>query len=167
MIIRALLVMIEAAILYICQTSVFSSLSLAGVVPNLLIILVCSVAFMRGRVYGSLTGFFCGLIIDVCYGSFLGIFSFLYLTVGYLSGFANKIYDEEDYTTPLFIISIGELLYNIGYYFFFCFLKGRLDIGFYFFRYMVPRVIYTLLVALLLYKLFNTVHIFLMRFDKE
>lgn len=159
--------MIEAVILYIFQTSVFSSLSLAGVVPDLLIILVCSVGFMRGRIPGLFAGFFCGLLVDLCYGNFLGAFSFLYMTIGYLTGFSNKLYDEEDYTLPIFIISIAELIYNIGYYFLFFLLRGRLEIGFYFFRYMVPRVIYTLLVALLLYKLINMVNIFLMRFDRE
>ena len=167
MIIRILFVLLQILVLYLLQTSVFTSIALAGVVPNLLLILVVSVAYMRGRIPAMLTGFICGLTIDFSYCSFVGLFALIYLAIGYLAGFAHRIYDENDYTIPLILVGVSELLYNLLYYLFFYFLQGKLNIGFYMVRYMFPRVIYTVLIAILLYKLLNACNVFMMRFNKD
>ncbi len=167
MIIRILAVIAEAVLLYILQTSVFTSIALAGVVPDLLLILVVSVAFMRGRIPAMLTGVICGLAIDFTYSSFIGLFAVMYLIIGYLAGFSNKIYDENDYTIPLILIGVAELFYNLLYYLVFYLLQGKLNIGYYLVRFMFPRVIYTVLLAILLYKFLNVCNIFLKRFDRD
>ncbi len=167
MIIRILAVIIEAVILYVLQATVFTSVALAGVVPNLLLILVVSVAFMRGRIPAMLTGLICGFAIDCTYSSFLGLFAFIYMMIGYLAGFTHRIYDENDYTLPLILIGVSELLYNLIYYIVFYLLQGKINFGFYLVRFMIPRVIYTVLIAILLYKLFNVCNQFFTRFDRD
>ena len=167
MIIRALAVFAQIIILYIFQTSVFPSFALAGVVPDLLIIPVVAVAFMRGSNRGMFTGLICGLIIDLTYSSFIGLFALMYMLIGFLNGFASRIYDENDYTLPLFLVSVSELIYNLLYYVFFYFLNGRLNFGFYFFRFMIPRVIYTVLLSIFIYRLLNLENRFFKRFERE
>ena len=167
MIIRGIAAFIQIILLYLLQTSVFTSFELAGVVPDLLLIPVVAIAFMRGSNKGMLTGFVCGLLIDFSYSSFLGLFALMYMFIGFLTGFAHKIYDDNDYTLPVILISISELLYNLIYYVFFYFLNGKLNFGFYLYRFMIPRVIYTVFVSLLLYRLFNLENIFFKRFDRE
>lgn len=167
MIIRGIAVLIQILLLYLMQTSVFTSFALAGVVPDLLLIPVVAIAFMRGSNKGMVTGFVCGLMIDLTYNSFLGLFALMYTFIGFLTGFANKIYDENDYTSPVILVSVSELLYNLLYYVFFYFLNGKLNFGFYLYRFMIPKVIYTVLISLLLYRLFNLENIFFKRFDRE
>ena len=113
MIIRGIAVLIQILLLYLMQTSVFTSFALAGVVPDLLLIPVVAIAFMRGSNKGMVTGFVCGLMIDLTYNSFLGLFALMYTFIGFLTGFANKIYDENDYTSPVILVSVSELLYNL------------------------------------------------------
>ena len=167
MIIRILAVIAEAVILYVLQSSVFTSFALAGVVPDLLLILVVSVAFMRGRIPAMFPGLICGLMIDCTYVSFMGLFAFMYLLIGYLAGFLHRFYDENDYTIPLILVGVSELFYNLMYYLFFYLLQGKLNVGFYMFRFMFPKVIYTVLIAILLYKLLNSCNIFFKRFDRD
>ena len=167
MIIRILAVLIEAVILYVLQATVFTSVALAGVVPNLLLILVVSVAFMRGRIPAMLTGIVCGFMIDCTYSSFLGLFALIYMFIGYLAGLTHRIYDENDYTLPLILVGVSELLYNLIYYLFFYLLQGKLNVGFYIVRFMFPRVIYTVLISILLYKLLNVCNQFFTRFDRD
>lgn len=167
MIIRIICVLVEAIILYILQTSVFTGIALAGVVPDLLLILVVAVAFMRGRIPAMFTGFFCGILIDCCYSSTIGLFALMYLIIGYLTGFAHRIYDENDYTLPLILTGGAELIYNLIYYLIFYLLSGKLNIGFYLVRFMIPKIIYTVLISVVLYKLLNACNIFLMRFDRD
>ncbi len=160
-------VIAEAVILYVLQSSVFTSIALAGVVPDLLLILVVSVAFMRGRIPAMFTGLICGLMIDCTYVSFMGLFAFMYLLIGYLAGFLHRFYDENDYTIPLILVGVAELFYNLMYYLFFYLLQGKLNVGFYILRFMIPKVIYTVLIAILLYKLLNSCNIFFKRFDRD
>ena len=167
MIIRTLAVLVQVFVLYILQASVFTSFAFAGVVPDLLIIPVVAVAFMRGSNKGMLTGFVCGILIDLTYSGFLGLFALMYILIGFLCGFANRIYDDNDYTLPLILVSLSELVYNLMYYVFFYFLNGKLNFGYYFFRFMVPRVIYTVLVSILIYWLFNKENQLFKRFDSE
>ena len=167
MIIRGIAALIQILLLYLMQTSIFTSFALAGVVPDLLIIIVVAIAFTRGSNKGMTAGFICGLLIDLTYSSFIGLFALMYMFIDFLTGFAHKIYDENDYTLPVILISISELVYNLMYYVFFYFLSGRLNFGFYLYRFMIPKVIYTVLISLLLYRLFNLENIFFTRFDRE
>ncbi len=166
-VIRSLIILFEVIILFLLQSTVFTNLALAGVVPDLLIILVISVAFTRGKLPGMFAGLLCGLITDFCYGDFVGLCAIFYLLIGYIAGFSNKIYDENDYTLPIILIGVSELVYNLMYYIFNFLLRGKLNIGYYFFRFMIPRVIYTVLISILLYKLFNLINIALRRLDKD
>lgn len=114
-----------------------------------------------------LTGFLCGFIIDCAFSETVGLFALFYLVIGYLAGFANKIYDENDNTLPLILTGVAELVYNIMYFIVFYMLNGKLNFGFYLYRFMIPRIIYTVLISIVLYKLLNMCNVFLMRFDRE
>ena len=48
---------------------------------------------------------------------------------------------------------------------FFALLNGRLTIGYFFGRVILPRVIYTTFAAVLLYKFFQGIHLLLLRFE--
>lgn len=164
-IIRGISIVLSTFILYILQSGPFTSISLAGVVPDLIIILIIAVAFQRGRTPAMLTGMLGGFLIDCCYNSILGLNALIYLVIGYISGFTHKIYDEDDHMTPLLMVSISEFLYNIMYYFFFFLLKGKINFGFYLFRIIMPRIVYTVLICIVLYPVINAANRYLMRFD--
>ena len=71
---------VSAVLIIICfvlQCSVFGSLAFAGIIPNLMIILTSSFGFMCGEREGLLIGFFCGLLYDIFFGSFLGFYALL------------------------------------------------------------------------------------------
>ena len=69
-------ILIIAAVIYVCfllQTSIFSRLQLASVTPNILICVVSTYGFMKGRKYGIIIGFCTGLLLDVFSGNLFGI----------------------------------------------------------------------------------------------
>lgn len=167
MIIRALVMLIGSFILYVLQTGLFSSFALAGVVPDLLLILVVSIGYTRGRTKAMICGLLCGLYIDCCYSSIMGVFPLFYIIIGNLSGFSNKIYDDDDHMTPLLITAAGEFFYNIMYFVVFYLLKGKTNLSFYIYRVMIPRVVYTVLVSIILYRIIQYANLFLLRFDKD
>ena len=91
--IRVLLVFVELILCFLLQSTVMPALSLAGVVPDLLLILVITVAYTRGRVAGMLTGFAAGLLTDVCFNDMVGLCALFYLCIGYIAGYSQKIYE--------------------------------------------------------------------------
>ena len=70
---------------YLLQCTLFNHLELAGIKPNLILIVTASFGFMRGQKEGMLVGFFAGLITDIQFGTILGFYALLYLVIGFVS----------------------------------------------------------------------------------
>ena len=79
-ILRKVIVTLFVVLCFILQCSVFNSLALGGIIPNLMIILTSSFGFMRGEKEGLLIGFFSGLLCDIFFGSFLGFYERQFVT---------------------------------------------------------------------------------------
>ena len=89
---RRIVVLIIVIVGFLLQGTVFSGISMGGIVPNILIIITSSFGFMRGKNEGMLIGFLCGLIMDVFFGDILGFYALVYLVIGYLNGFFRSIF---------------------------------------------------------------------------
>lgn len=135
--------------------------------PNLLLILIVSTAYMRGRTTGMVLGFFCGLLLDIEYGSLIGLYALLMMIIGYVAGFANRIYSRDDYTLPLLFIAAADFAYQFLYYILEFLIRGRLDFPYYLREIILPEVIYTVAAAVILYKLFNVINHSLDRNENE
>lgn len=79
------------------QCSFFVHLSLADVVPNLLIILTASIAIINGSLEGCLVGFCCGLLLDLMFGPYIGMYAFGYMLCGYLTGIGNRFFLQRGF----------------------------------------------------------------------
>lgn len=157
--IRILVIGIEIILSFLLQSTVFPNIRLAGVVPDILMILVVTTAYTRGIYPGLFTGLFAGLLVDFMYGDVIGICALLYMFIGFLNGYSNKIYDRDDYAIPLILIAASEFVYSFLYYVLEFLLRGRLNIGYYAYRIMLPKVIYTVLMGVIFYKLFHMIHV--------
>lgn len=136
---------------FLLETSVFSHFQLAGVVPQLTLILTCAFGFMRGEKEGMVIGFFCGLLQDVCFGTFLGFYALLYLYIGYLNGKFSRIFYPEDIKLPLALIILSNLSYGLLCYILLFLLRGKLDFPYYFTGVILPEVLYTILATVFVY----------------
>lgn len=136
---------------FILQCSVFGSLAFAGIIPNLMVILTSSFGFMRGEKEGLLIGFFCGLLNDVFFGTFLGFYALLLMYIGYLNGKFSRIFYPEDIRLPLGLIILSDLSYGIICYILTFMLRGKLQFTYYFTHIILPEALYTIVVTLFLY----------------
>lgn len=136
---------------FILQCSVFDSLSFAGIIPNLMIILTASFGFMRGEEEGLVIGFFCGLLSDIFFGDFLGFYALLLMYIGYLNGKFSRIFYPEDIKLPLALIVTSDLSYGIICYCLSFMLRGKLQFTYYFTHVILPEALYTILVTMFLY----------------
>jgi len=138
---------------FLCQTTIFHFIELSGVVPNLLLIVTMSFGLMRGRREGLLVGFFSGLLIDIFFGSVMGPYAFIYMTLGYINGFFHRIYYVEDVLLPMIMITLNDFIYNLLIYVIFFMLRNKLNFGDYLFSVILPEMMYTIIITLFFYKL--------------
>ena len=138
---------------YLLQCTVFSSLELAGIKPNLLIIITASFGFMRGSREGMLVGFVSGLLADIQFGDMIGFYALIYLLIGFINGLLQRLYFDEDIKLPLFLISISEFVYGIIVYFLTYLLRSDFNFLLYLNKIILPELIYTIVITLVLYPL--------------
>ena len=160
---RSITIGIIIVVCFLLQSTVFHFLELAGVVPNLLLIVTMSFGLMRGRREGLLVGFFSGLLIDIFFGSILGPYAFIYMTLGYGNGFFHRIYYVEDVLLPMTMITLNDLIYNVIVYIVFFLMRNRLDFPTYFVDVILPEMIYTILITLFFYKILVPINLRLKR----
>jgi rod shape-determining protein MreD len=149
---RRIVMFVLIIIAYLLQTTLFRAVSIAGIVPNILMIITSSFGLMRGKTEGMLVGFTAGLIADIFFMDILGFYALVFMTIGYLNGFFRRIFYPEDIKLPMILIGSSELLYCFVCYIFLFLLRGRMNLGYFFVHIMLPDVVYTVLVTLLLYK---------------
>ena len=163
--VRLIVTFIELILCFLLQTSLFSFLRISGVVPNCLLILVITVAYTRGQISAIVSGFFAGMFLDLCFADTVGFCAILYMIIGYLAGYAHKIYYKRDYFVPGALLFAGEFLYSFMYYMVFFLLRGRLEFHTYFIYTILPRMLYTVLAGLALYPAFHGLHLLLLRLE--
>lgn len=150
---RLIVSVLLVIICFLLQSTVFQWLAFGGIVPNLLIVLTASFGFMRGERTGLLMGLCCGLLVDIFFGSVLGLNAMIYMYIGYANGKFNRIFFPDDIKLPLFLILVSDLVYGFFYYVILFLMRGRFHIGYYVVHIILPEAVYTILVTLLLYPL--------------
>lgn len=148
---RKIAVFFIIVVCFLLQSTLFQTLSFASISPNLLIVVVSSFGFMRGRKEGMWIGFFSGLLLDIFFGSVIGFYALIYMYIGYINGFFRKIFFPDDIKLPLILISASDLGYNLLVYLFLFLLRGRFGFGYYLIHIMIPELVYTILVTIILY----------------
>jgi rod shape-determining protein MreD len=151
---RILVLGILIIICFVLQTALFPFIEIAGISPNLMLILTVSFGLMRGRKEGMWVGFFCGFLYDLYFGYAIGPFMILYMVIGYCNGFFHRIYLVEDILLPVIIILFDDFVFNFATYIVFFLMRNRLDFSEYLKEIILPDMIYTAVVTLIIYKFF-------------
>ena len=137
---------------FILQSTVFQAFAIGSIVPNLLLILTVSFGFMRGKKEGMFVGFFCGLLIDIFYGSMIGFYALIYMYIGFCNGFLYKIFFDEDVKVPMVLVAGSDIAYGVLVYGLQFMLRGRLDFFSYLQHIILPEMVYTVLLTAVLYR---------------
>ncbi|MDD2971995.1 MAG: rod shape-determining protein MreD [Lachnospiraceae bacterium] len=133
------------------QSTVFRTFSFGGIGPNLLIIITAVFGFMNGKKTGTLIGFFCGLLMDIFFGSVLGFYALIYMYIGFVNGMFHKIFYPEDIKLPLSLIALSDTVYGIITYFLMFLLRSKFNFPFYFMKVILPEIVYTIVITIFLY----------------
>lgn len=150
-VIRTIISLILIITCFLLQCTLFKYLSFGGIVPNLMIILTSSFGFMRGKKTGLIMGFFSGLLIDIFFGNYIGLYAMIYMYIGYLNGKFNHIFYPEDIKLPVALILFSDLIYGLACYLILFMMRGKFALPYYFTHIILPEIVYTIGITLLLY----------------
>ena len=146
---------------FILQNTICTALSLNGVKPNLLLIIAVFFGFAKGTNNGMVTGLFSGLLCDIFFGPYIGVYSFLFMLLGGIGGIMAKSFYQDDVIFPYVTIAIADGLFGFVYYVFMFLIRGRYDIGTYVASIILPEVLYTLIASLILLPILHRYNRFL------
>ena len=155
---RKIIVALMILISFLLQSTVFKALAIGSISPNLLVVLTSSFGFMRGKKEGLWVGFFCGLLEDIFYGRLLGMHAVMYMYIGYVNGYFNRIFYGEDIKLPIFLISVSELAYGLGTYAVMFLMRSRFAFFYYLTRIILPELVYTVILTLVFYRIIYSVN---------
>ncbi len=163
-------ILVIALVIYVCfllQTSIFSRYRLAGVTPNILLCVVATYGFMKGRRYGIWVGFFTGLLLDIFSGTLFGSYALIYMYIGLLNGLFKKQFFGDDLRLPMILIGTSDLIYGTASYFARFTVKSQHSFSFYLLNLIIPEVVYTLLVSIFVYYMILYINNWLEKMEKK
>ena len=90
--------------------------------------------------------------LDLTGGGIVGMYALGHLIAGYLAGIVNRFFYKEDITFPILLVAGTDFFYGLYMYFFGFLTRGRMEFGFYLLHIILPEVVYTVILALILYR---------------
>lgn len=136
----------------ILQSTLFEYISIIGIKPNTALIIVVSIAFMRGETEGAITGAFAGFLQDSFFGLFVGLNVFLYMVIGYLCGKFLSGFYKESVIVPILITLISTFCYGFLYYTLSILMRGYTNFPYFLSTIILPEMVYTAIFSVILYK---------------
>lgn len=104
--------------IYLLQSLFFVNFTIAGVKPNIIIILVLFIGLFIGRSRGIIYGIIYGIFIDLWIGKSIGITSICLAIVGIIGGAFDKNFSKDSRIVILLIGAFCTIVYEVLVYIF-------------------------------------------------
>lgn len=111
-VIFSLITFLMFILIYLLQSNFFSWFTIAGVKPNLVVMLVLFIGLFAGRIYGLTFGVIFGLLIDIFIGKKVGVSAIMYGAVGILGGVLDKNFSKDSKITIVGMVIVSTFLFE-------------------------------------------------------
>lgn len=110
------LLVIAFLIVYFLQSNFFSWYTIAGVKPNLFIILILFISLFAGVKVGIPFSILSGLFLDIIIGKNIGQVAIMFGIISIIGGFFDKNFSKESRITMMLMVMGSTCIYEIGIY---------------------------------------------------
>ncbi|MEA5074922.1 MAG: rod shape-determining protein MreD [Coriobacteriia bacterium] len=100
---------------FVLQVMIAPHISVFGVTPNLLLLVVITLAFVEGSSAGATAGFIAGLLMDLLSAGPIGAWALVMTVTGYLSGSLRQNLFAEGWLAPVTVGIIAALVADFAY----------------------------------------------------
>jgi rod shape-determining protein MreD len=98
----------------IVQVSILGGYAPLGGTPDLLLVILLSIALLRGSVFGALAGFGAGLLLDTANLGTLGFTSLLLTVAGFWIGRYGETTAHDRFHAPYLSVTVVTVLFAFG-----------------------------------------------------
>lgn len=144
-------------VIYLLQSIFFSHFTIAGIMPNVFVILMLFIGLYMGRTMGCIYGIVFGIFIDIWIGKSIGITSVALALIGVISGVLEKTLSKDSRITVLLMGVFTTIIYEVFIYVLQYIIFGtNLEI-LNFIKILLIEVVYNMLLIIILYPLISNV----------
>lgn len=140
-------------IIYLLQVNFFSWFNLAGVKPNLFVILVLTIGLFSGRGIGTTFGILFGLSLDFFISKSIGISALMLGIVGFIGGYLDKSFSKDSRITMITMIGISTVVYELGINILNYFINDTSISIWYIIKTLVIELIFNSIITIIIYPL--------------
>jgi len=112
------LAIVKAAVLFfvvaIVQVTIVSSIGILGGSPDLVLVTLVAVSLTQGSIFGAVSGFWAGLLLDIARLGTLGFTSLLLTLAGFWIGRYGETTGRDRAHAPLLSVAVVTVLYAMG-----------------------------------------------------
>lgn len=98
----------------VVQVTIVGTISVFGGAPDLVLVMLVAVALLNGAVFGAVSGFWAGLLLDVALIETLGFTSLVLTLVGFWIGRYGETTGRGRAYAPLLSVAVATVLYAVG-----------------------------------------------------
>ena len=148
-----IVLVLTAFIIYYLQSNFFSWFNIAGVMPNLFVILVLFIGLFSSATMGTIYGISIGIVLDFLLGSRIGIYAVALGIIGFLAGVFDKNFSKDSRMTIMFMVLGSTIIFEVlNYLLNYIFLSTNIEI-ISFIIILAVEIIYNLILTIILYPL--------------
>lgn len=143
-------------IIYFLQSNFFTWFNIAGIMPNLYIILILFIGLFIGKKLGLIFGIILGIYLDVIARKAIGISSITLGLIGFLAELLSKDFSKDSRLTIILIVTTATILYESATYIFGNIINS-LSFEFGFLKILIIEVIFNSIITIIIYPLMKKV----------
>ena len=144
-------------IIYFLQANFFNWFTIAGIMPNLFVILVLFIGLFAGKIKGLLYGILFGIILDSAIGRKIGINIVALPIVGVIAGIFDKNFSKDSRITIMVMVFGSTICYEVIVYILnYLLFETNLEI-INFIKILAIEVIYNVIITIIIYPLIQKI----------
>lgn len=116
--ISIILIVIVFFIVFFLQQNFFSWFTIAGISPNLFVILILFISLFIGKKYGIILGIIFGIYLDIVLNKVIGPTAFMFGIIALLGQYLEKSFTKDSRISLMFMVVVSTLVYEFGIYIF-------------------------------------------------
>ncbi len=140
-------------IIYFLHSNLFTWFKIAGVMPNLFVILVLFIGLYANKYMGVVYGIVFGLLLDLFIGKKIGVTAIMLGTVGVVGMIFDKNFSKENRITLIVMVMISTSIFEVGAFIINCFANKSAVEVLPFIEILIIECLYNAILTIILYPL--------------
>lgn len=150
-------IMITFLLCYFLQVNLFNWFTIAGIQPNLFVILVLFIGLFGGKRLGIPMGILMGISLDFFISKKIGISGIMLGVVGALGGILDKNFSKDSRMTIILMTIAVTFIYEAGIYFLNIVIASASIEILPFVKIVIIEMVYNMLLTIILYPIIQKV----------